>query len=602
VPAKIRAQQRPLSRARKTATRFSKRNPLYTVLIVLLAIGLIALASVTLFVSQPPLSIAVLPFTSLGDASFADGLVGEITTKLENVHQFDKVISQTSVMQYKPGSGRTAPQIAAELHVTYLLEGSVQRIGDHIRVQAQLIDARADKHLWSQQYDNDAGNTFQIQSEICEDIVRRLNLRLSPGEKGQLELAKRTSVPAQDNYTRAGALITSAVFSARAREELEQATALLDRATRDAPDFARAYYQLAHAHDQLYHRFDGTPERLRKAEEAIMALRNLAPDSPETHLARAKHLYWALGDYDSAMDELAIAQPFLPNESMIPALQAYIRRRRSDWNGSYADFARARELDPRNPFLLQQLAINYFNQRRFAEMTQVLEQAIRFAPEDPVLRAQRAAVEMEWHADPKPLHDFIASVVANGSSHAASIADQWLDLAFRERDARAASEAVALLGNDACAYENIPLPRSWCEGRVASLAHDADSAQKYYAECHAAGERLVATQPNFGGAWCVLALADAALGHADAAIEEGKHAAELIPVEKDALNGPVVLGYLAMIYAWSDKPDLALKQLEHAVSVPSYWSYGNLALHPDWDALRGDPRFQQILASLAPKD
>src|SRR5207302_3731494 len=264
----------------------------------------------------PDKSIAVLPFENLSDdkqnAYFADGVQDEILTNLAKVADL-KVISRTSVMQYKNSIQRNLREVGKALGVAHILEGAVQRAGGRVRVSAQLIDARTDAHLWAESYDRDIADVFAIENELAEQIVAQLKSKLSPQEKAAIEEKPTNDLAAYDLYLRGRDLIDGAVFSSG--KELFDAIGLLQQALKGDPSFALAYYQLAHAHDQLYVRaIDHTAERLKLAEAAIESLRRLAPDSGEAHLARAKHLYWGYLDYDNARKELAVARGSLPNE------------------------------------------------------------------------------------------------------------------------------------------------------------------------------------------------------------------------------------------------------------------------------------------------
>ena len=422
--------------------------------------------------------------------------------------------------------------------------------------------------------------------------------------RAAIEQPPTTDFAAYDLYVRAKGLIYDSIFSARGKEDLLEAVQLLTQAVSRDPEFFLGYYQLAQAHDQLYHRFDQSRSRLELAETAIQNLRRLRPESGETHLASARHSYWVYHDNDRARAELEIARRTLPNESDVPLLIGYIDRREGRWEDSTRNLNRAIELDPQNPgnaLIFQQISLSYYQLRRFPEMAEMLDRALTLDPTNLVLRAQRAAVDLDWRANTKPLHAVIESATSGDPAGAATIADIWLDLAIYERDAANAARALNFLGPDGCAVERIPFPRSWCEGMVAQIQGDEETARIAFSKTRAEAENLVRAQPQDGGAACVVGLAHAALGNKDEAVNNGRRAVELLPISKDAANGPLVMGYLAVIYAMVGDKELALDQLEQATKVPSYWSYGNLRLHPYWDPLRGDPRFEAIVESLAPK-
>ncbi len=211
------------------------------------------------------------------------------------------------------------------------------------------------------------------------------------------------------------------------------------------------------------------------------------------------------------------------------------------------------------------------------------------------------AVDLEWRADTKPLHDAIESVIQTDPAAAASFAYRWFYLSLCERDVERAGRALDRLGADGCYSEGAPFPRAWCEGLVARIKGDEGSARNLFTRAASEAEKAVIDQPQYAGAICAAAVIQAFLGNKDAAIRGGRQAVELVPMSKDAVDGPLLAGYLAMIYAWTGEEDLAIEQLRLVTSVPSYVSYGYLRLRPLWDALRGDPRFEEIVASLAPK-
>ncbi len=570
---------------------------------VAIVIGLTILAQS--FVRRPLPSIAVLPFGNLsdekGNAYFVDGVQDEIITDLSRVPDL-KVISRTSVMPYRDDASRNLRDIGRALGVTHVLEGNVQRVGNHVRVHAQLVDARTDQHLWADRYDSDETDVFDIQSEIAQRIVAQLKIKLSAQVKAAIAERPTNDPVAYDLYVRAKGLINAAVFSASANEDLNAAVRDLDEAVARDHKFHLAYCQLASAHDQLYQRFDRTPARLALAEAALRKAVALRPDSGETHLALAKHYYSAMGDFDRARRELAQAEAKLPNDSVPPLLSGYIDRRQGRWNESTRNLNRALELDPQNNAILRQLALSYFNLRRFPEMATVLQRAINLAPEDLIMRAQLASVELEWHADTQPLHEVIEKSLRENPSNGAILAEQWMYLALCERDNESAARALASLSDHGCYTEGMPLPRSWCEGMVARLRGDETAARAAFRRGLSETAALVSARPDDGGVICVLGLLHAALGENEEAIRAGRRAVELVPMEKDAIDAPLMVGYLAIIYSWAGENDLAIEQLTNATKVPSYWSYGNLRLHPYWDTLRKDPRFAQIVESLAPKE
>ena len=550
-------------------------------------------------------SIAVLPFQNLSDekqnAYFADGVQDEILTNLARVADL-KVISRTSTMQYKTGAQRNLREIAKTLGVSHVVEGSVQRSGGRVRVSVQLIDARTDGHLWAESYDRDIADVFAIENELAEQIVAKLKSKLSPQEKAAIEEKPTTDLAAHDLYIRAKTLIASSALSTPQAESLFEAVRLLNQAVERDPAFALAYYQLAEAHDVIYLQgIDHTPARLALADGAIQSLARVRPNSGEAHLALAKHLYWCYHDYDRAREELTLAQKSLPNDPMPFQILGYIDRRQGRWPESTKNLERAIELDPQNSAFLEQIARSYQCLRRYADAERALDRAIALVPKDAAMRARRAEIELHWHADARPLVSMIQAIIAKDSREAKNIAELWLNAALYDRDFDTALRALAALPIDGCHRETILFPRVWCEGIVAQMRGDKVAARAAFSSARNEMAKLVREQPAYAEALCALGMADAALGNKEDAIREGRRAVELLSVTKDAIIGPLLVQNLALIYAWTGEKDLAFEQLSAAAKLPGYLSYGELRLHPYWDPLRSDPRFDKIVASLAPK-
>ena len=575
-----------------SALIFFNRAPTAT-----MARALSALASI------PEKSIAVLPFENLSNdkenAYFANGVQDEILTGLSRVADL-KVISRTSVMQYKARQ-RNLRELAADLGVAHVLEGTVQRAGGRVRVNAQLIDARTDSQIWAERYDRDVADVFAIESEVAAKIIGQLQAKISPSEKAAIEEKPTADLAAYDLYLRAKLLIEKAVFNEPKDSMLLEAIRLLEQAVARDPTFVLAYYQLAHAHDQMYSlEFDHTQNRLDLANAAIQSVKRLRPDSGEAHLALAKHLYWGYRDYDRARQALAAARRALPNDPLPFLLTGYIDRREGRWDKATHNMERAVELDPQNFFTLQQIALTYTVLRRYADVAATLDRAVALAPKDVSVRVQRANVDLDWRADTKPLDSTIQAIIADEPAAIKLVVDQWLLLALWERDSSAAGRALSLLDANGC-HGDMPFPRAWCEGRVALLRGEIASARDAFTRARKEIEGVVSQQPDYAQALCALGMIDAVLGNKEDAIREGRRAVELLPVTKDSIDGAQLVQYLAVIYAWVGQKDLAFEQLRIASSIPGYLSYGSLQLDPLWDPLRGDREFEKIVASLAPK-
>ena len=616
VPEKFKraAVEAAVSAAKKS--QINRRNIFATILIlVAIAIGcfLFWQRSKTSATTSaiPDKSIAVLPFENLSEEKqneyFTDGVQDEILTDLAKIADL-KVISRTSVMQYKSGVARNLRKIGEELGVAHVVEGSVQRAAKKIRVNAQLIDARTDAHLWAQTYDRDLADVFAIQSEIAKAIADQLQAKLSPNEKKAIEQPPTTDLAAFDLYSRAKSLLLTAGFSATADSDRRKAIELLEEAVKRDPSFFDAYCQLAYAHEQLYATSgsDHTPARLALAEAAVQAATRLRPDAAETHLARAHYLYFGLRDYAGALAELEIARRGLPNDPRLFELTGYILRRRGQREEGLQNLQRAVDLDPRNFYILQQIAISYENLRRYAEAIAALDRVLTIVPDNAETRANRELDYLYWKADTRPLHQTINAILAQGPNAIVSAADLWFFCALAERDPAAAERALVTLGDNPCWGEStIILSHNFGEGLLARMTKDEARARTAFEAARAQQEKIVQAQPDYGPALCVLGLIDAALGRKELALDEGRRAIALTPAEKDVYNGSYVLQYFAITAAWAGEKELALQQLEAGLRAPAtsdMLSYGALKLFPVWDPLRGDPRFEKIVASLAPKE
>jgi serine/threonine-protein kinase len=385
-------------------------------------------------------------------------------------------------------------------------------------------------------------------------------------------------------------------------EGLFEAVHLLNQAIQRDPAFSLAYYQLAHAHDLIYFAgLDHTPARSAMADAAIQSLARLRPNSGEAHLALGEHLYRCYHDYENARRELNLAKQSLPNDQQLFELLGFMDRRQGRWAESTKNLERAAEFDPQNAAILQQIAYSYDLLRRYADAERVLDRAIVLAPKDSNMRAFRAETELHWHADPSPLSSTIRAIIAENSREAKNIDQLRLEVSLCERDLDGASRALAAMSLAGCHEDSIPFPSAWCEGIVAQMKGDKAAARAAFTSARNEAAKLVAKQSDYPQALCVLGVADAALGNKEDAIREGRRAVELLPVTKDAIIGAQLVQYLALIYAWIGEKNLALEQLAIGARIPGYLSYGELRLHPRWDPLRGDPRFEQIVASLAPK-
>jgi TolB-like protein/Flp pilus assembly protein TadD/predicted Ser/Thr protein kinase len=589
--------------------KWLQRNPTAAGIAVLslalvAAVGIIVWKS-ELFHPPPTAGIAVLPFENLSndreDASFADGVQDDLLTKLAKIADL-KVISRTSVMGYQ-GKQNTR-QIGSELGVSHVLEGSVRKTGAWLHINVQLIDAHTDSHVWAEEYDRDLKDLFAVQSEIAQKVAGQLRANISPTEKLAIERPPTADITAFDLYSRARNLVLAWSYNTNERGNLSQAADLLNEAVAHDPTFFQAYCQVAWIHDELYRfRFDRTPGRLALAEAAIESALRLRPDAGEAHLARAGHLYRGYLDYNGALAELQLARHTLPNDPRIFELKGYIERRRPGGNQEEAlrNFQHAIELDPRNVLLLQQTAISYDDLGRYADEEAVLDHVLALRPNDVERKARRARVEFDWKADTHPVHQLIDELLAKDPGKLQNVADSWLICALAEHDSVAAAKALAAMGENSFGSAAVRYNRHFMEGLIARMVSDEPKARAAFTAARAEQEQLLRAHPDDAGALSVLGSIDAALGRKEEALREGWRATQLLPVEKEPTDGKRMIMGLARIAAWVGDNHLACEQLALAIQPPSELTYGQLKLFPWWDPLRGDPCFEKIVASLAPK-
>jgi tetratricopeptide (TPR) repeat protein len=351
---------------------------------------------------------------------------------------------------------------------------------------------------------------------------------------------------------------------------------------------------------------DHTPARLAAAETALQKVMELRPNAAETHLARGWHLYFAFRNYEGALHELEAARADLPNDPRIPQMTGFILRRQGKIEEGMRALQQAVALDPRNPFTLSQLAIRYNELRRYPEAKATYERVLEITPDDVGAAANLAFTDFLWRGDTAAFHQFIDRLQAERPASLADAAGNWFECALAEHDWTAAERALTAVGSSPLWVDGLILVRrQFGEGLLARAMHDEARAHKAFTAARQEQEELVQKQKDYGPVLCVLGLIDAALGNKEAALQEARHAMELLPVQKDSYGGQSLINYFALIAAWVGEKDLALQQLATAASTPGtldITSYGALKLSPLWDPLRGDPRFEAIVASLAPKD
>jgi TolB-like protein len=561
-------------------------------------------------IRAPKRSIAVLPFANLSNdkrnAYFADGVQDEILFNLAKVSRLN-VISRTSAMTYRPGDQRNLRSIAESLGVANVVEGTVRRDGNRVRITIRLVDARTDKALWSESYDRDLTDIFAIQSEIAQAVASKLSARLSPEEKKRIETKPTDSLEAYDLYLQAKESITNSLlrdYKENGQPFLE-AIALLEQATRLDSTFALAYCQIAKADAWLYRlNLDDTPKRRRHGEVAVNEALRLKPNLPETHLAAALHLYMCYGDYQGARVHIAIAERALPNSSEALALSGYLNRRQGHWAESTRALERACNLDPKNSETLLQLTYTYALLNQYRDLQRSLDRLLALDPENPRWKVYLARISFdekaelsEWRAAlealPSPLKDNEAMFTP------------LMDFAIYSRDWTKARELVRSSANEELPFgERGPMiPRICLEIPIAKYQGEHPEINAEFATARNQLLRKVEEHPADAKLLSALGLIDAHMGRKQDAVQEAKRAVGMLPVSKDGLDGPPLAVNLEIVYALTKEPDLAFPALDVSIRTPaSSITYGALKLDPAWDLLRTDPRFGKLLAQLAPTE
>jgi TolB-like protein/Tfp pilus assembly protein PilF len=550
----------------------------------------------------PEKSIAVLPFENRSDdqqnAYFADGVQDEILTDLAKIADL-RVISRTSVMQYQSGAARNLREIGKQLGVAHVLEGSVQRSGNRVRVTAQLIDARTDTHQWAERYDRDLADVFAIQSEIAKAIADQLRAKLSPQEKARVEEIPTGNTEAYVLYLRANQISRNPdtlLEDYKAAEQLYMQAIALD------PDFALAHARLASIRAEVFHYYEPTENWETKARtEAQIALR-LQPNLAEAHLALGQCIYWMDQDYERALEQFDIAARLSPSNGDIARLIAAIKRRQGKWEDALEEYERVAKLDPQNPNTVRELIFTNTAMRRWPEAARWVEQLRAMAPASIVAKIQTGYVEFWWKGDTGLLKSLLNQVPPGVDPDGGVTSVRW-EVAMLDRDYAAARRAIDASTAKELSYTGEgSTPRSFFEGSIALAQGDIAGAQKYFEDARPVFENAAKEAPLSAIRHANLGWLYAFMGRKEDAIREGRRAVELKPESKDAVDGVIVNCYLALIYARVGEKDLAFPLLERLLKTPGAVdsvdysvTINDLKHRWEWDPIRSDPRFQKLL-------
>jgi TolB-like protein/Flp pilus assembly protein TadD len=626
-------QQAKTSQAAAAAIPASKRRGFSTkwaVSMALITLCLIALAAAGLFIALnrkatnsdltptdriPAKSIAVLPFETLSeskdDSYFADGVQDEILNNLARIAQL-KVISRTSVMQYRSGAKRDLRQIANALGVMNVLEGTVRRAANRVRVSVELVEARNDSTTWADSYDRDLTDIFAIQSEIAKTIAGKLTATLSPSEQKLIEQKPTENLAAYDLYLKGKALISKTDLNwhfAGPGQPLTDSIKFLNQAVQIDPTFALAYCAASYAHDLLYIASDPTPARRALGDAAIQAALHLQPDLPDVHLAYAYHLYFCYRDYDQARKHLDIAKTGLPNNPGAIELQGFMDRRQGRFQEAVNEFKAALEVDPQNPKGISELAYTLSCLRQFKAAGEVYDRLIKLVPDQAALKVEKESYTtlLETGDDTK-LQAAIGELPESASTDP-EIVSTKLSLALLNRDWPRASQLVDQMqknggeDNGTFGYAGIPVPAGCYSILLARVqGHEPDSAGLTARDELNRRVQSSTRSSTSASLLSALAVVDALLDRKEDAVREIENAVSMLPIEKDPYEGPSVLANSAVVHAWTGATDKAFAELEVLIKIPNGVYYGQLKRDPLWDPLRKDPRFDRLLAELAPKE
>ncbi len=556
--------------------------------------------------SIPEKSIAVLPFENLStekeNAFFTDGVQDQILTDLAKVADL-KVIGHTSVQPYQSDRARDRQKIGEQLGVAYLLEGSVQRSERRLRIITHLIDARTNAQIWAETYDREMADVFAVQSEIAQAIAGQLEAHLSPQEKAGIEQRPTRDLIAFDLYLQAKESIDSYLDAPDPKASFLKALRLLDEATARDPKFFLAYAYAARAHDLLYFLdLDPTPARVARGLAAAETALRLQPDSAEAHLSMADHRFRCQRDYAQAEKELALARPGLPNSSPFFVLAGYIERRQGRWQDAENDFKTAVKLDPRNPNAVNLLTDTYVLLRRFDEAIRNYDRAIAAGLDTPVIHLRKEYIRFAASGDIGIAKRALAATPSDLDVGGGSTALRIL-VALAEQNYDGAAQALAASPREDFQEADFSFyyPRAWYEAVIARSRGDQETARAKFAEARQIFISRLTTKPEDARTIAVLAQVDAGLGARELALEEAQHAVDLMPLSRDVYDGALVLQGQAAVYTRTGEKDKALALLQKLMSQPGYLTYGYLRTETTWDPLRGDPRFEKFLSSLAPK-
>lgn len=554
----------------------------------------------------PEKSIAVLPFENLSDDKendyFAAGVHDDILSSLAKVADL-KVISRTSVQQFKSGT-RNLREIGVALGVAHILEGTARRAGNRIRVNAQLIDARSDDHLWGETFDREITDLFALQSELAQRITQALRANLSAREKTNLQTHPTRDILAYELFLRARELFHWA-GSGYSYDKGADALRLIDEAIKRDPQFALAYALASRLHSELFwFGYDKTTARLEKAKEAADAALKLQPDLGEAHLAKAFYYYYGFRQYDVAQKHVTAAVHAIPNDADVLNTAGAIARRDGRWDAAVSTLEQARDRDPRNLSVLWSLFESYLALHEYAKAEGTVDDALSVLPTADFFVLARSAIALFRDGDTAPLRSALRKIPRRFDPGGAT-STIALRLSLMERDLEEADRVLAActheklddngLSGVAGALDGYTVPKSWYVGLIAQGRGNESSARAAFEQAKRAVRDDLVQSPNDAKTLAMLALIHAAVGEKIEALGAATRAGELLPIAKDSFDGPILATTLAAVSAKLGEKDSAIRQLESLVGIPNGPTPGTLRVEPEWDSLRDDPRFKKLV-------
>jgi serine/threonine protein kinase len=550
-------------------------------------------------------SIAVLPFDNLSaihdDSYFVDGVQDDILTNLAKIADL-QVISRGSVQTYRDPAKRPSPrEIGEALQVRYLLNGSIQREGDRIRVNAQLEDAQSGRELWAEQYDGELTEVFTIQTELAEAISQELRAKLSTAEKSSIGEIPTRDFAAYELYLHAKELIAGYDEQTQTTEPLASGARLLQEAVNRDPSFALAWALLAQADDGLYWtNADHTESRRTAAEEALQKALTLRPDLGQAHLEAGHHLLVTTRDYPAIRRELEIARGTLPNSAELFGQLATVASRQGQWLEALDDYQRARTLDPKNVHWIIGISGIYDFHRQYEEVHRGFAEIARTGVSNESIEYKKAVLTWQEKGDSSEFRALLRE--PNGPLKGIGRATLLkITAAMEDRDTAKAEQILALdpkqefdLGDRRF------ICRDFLVGWIRKAGGDIAGAKVAFESARPFQLAYLQKWPDDPNPIMMLALTDAALGRTEDALNEGRKAVAIRPISKDAMDGAVLATELAEVYCWAGENEMAIQQLQSLKQVPRALFYGDFAKPPEWDPLRSDARFQRLLSDLKP--